>query len=266
MLSGADGWETSHLLLPAPHRARLMKIPQTPYRNWLLAALSRQDRRRVEPLLEKVDLPLRFVLESPNVPIQYVYFLESGIASVVAVGKRDERIEIGLIGREGISGMAIVLDSEQSPHATYMQISGEGHRIAVDSFRTSMKRSPSLSKLVLRGAQAFAVQTAHTAVANARGKLEQRLARWLLMAHDRVGKDELPLTHEFIALMLGVRRAGVTEGIAALESGNMIRAHRGRILIINRAELEKKSGGFYGVPEMELRRLMPMGSDKLELR
>ena len=100
------------------------------------------------------------------------------------------------------------------------------------------------------------IQTAHTAIANARGKLEQRLARWLLMAHDRLDGDELPLTHEFLALMLGVRRAGVTESVANLESEGMIRARRGRITVKNRPSLEKRAAGFYGIPEAEHRRLI----------
>ena len=110
--------------------------------------------------------------------------------------------------------------------------------------------------LFLKYVQAFMVQTAHTAICNARAKLDQRLARWLLMAHDRLDRDILPLTHEFLSLMLGVRRAGVTEAIAALEAEELIGAARGQIIVRNRKGLERKAADVYGVPESEYRRLL----------
>ena len=225
-------------------------------RNHLLIALSPDDRGILEPFLELIDLKLYDDLEKPNTSIKNVYFMESGIASVVAVSERDNRIEIGLIGREGMTGSAVVLDGGSSPHETYIQVAGDGQRISAKELRRAMKRSETLTSLLLKSAQAFLVQTAHTAIANARGKVEQRLARWLLMAHDRLDGDELPLTHEFLALMLGVRRAGVTESVANLESEGMIRARRGRITVKNRPSLEKRAAGFYGIPEAEHRRLI----------
>jgi CRP-like cAMP-binding protein len=210
----------------------------------------------LEPFLEPVGLALYYDLEKPSAPIESVYFMESGIASVVAVGERDTRIEIGLIGREGMTGAAVVLNGGSSPHETYIQVAGHGQRISVEELRRAMKKSETLTSLFLKFAQAFMVQTAHTAIANARGKIDQRLARWLLMAHDRIDGDELPLTHEFLALMLGVRRSGVTESVASLEGDGMIRARRGRITVTNRQSLEKKAAGFYGIPEAELRRLI----------
>ena len=227
-----------------------------PLQNDLLLALSVEDRALLQPSLQWLDLPLRYVLEIPHQPITHAYFPDTGIASVVAIGKRDVRIEIGLIGREGMSGTAVVLNSERSPHSTYMQVAGTGNRVATGALRAAMKESPSLTALLLKFTQAFTVQTAHTAVSNTRGKLEQRLARWLLMAHDRLDGDQIPLTHEFISLMLGVRRAGVTESIDALQAQGAIRAERGRITVLDRAHLEKKADGFYGGPEQELRRLM----------
>jgi CRP-like cAMP-binding protein len=233
-----------------------MARPSKKIRNTLLLALSEDDRGRLVPDLKAMEMPVYTPLEEPAEPIEHVYFMDSGIASVVAVGSGDRKIEIGLVGREGMTGAAVVLGAESSPHETYIQAAGGGHRIRATKLQKGMRESASLTVLLLRYAQVFSVQTAHTAVANARGKLEERLARWLLMAHDRIDGDELPLTHEFIALMLGVRRAGVTEGIESLERENMISGRRGRVTVLDRAALEKRAAGYYGVPEREYRRLI----------
>ena len=140
-----------------------------------------------------------------------------------------------------------------------MQIAGAGHRITAPKFRRAMDRSASLRGIFLKSVQAFNVQTAHTAIANARANLEQRLARWLLMAHDRVDGDDLPLTHEFLSLMLAVRRSGVTEALQSFEKQKLITHARKRISVLNRKGIEKIANGFYGVPESELRRLMSEG-------
>ena len=206
--------------------------------------------------LEPVALNVRFTLEESNKPIKFIYFPEAGIASVVAAGARKREIEVGIIGREGMSGINVVLGSDRSPHATYMQVGGRGHRIALADLRAAMQRSPSLQQCFLRFVQAFMSQTAHTALANGQGKLEERLARWLLMAHDRMDGDKLPLTHEFLALMLAVRRPGVTVALQLLEHRALITAKRGVITIRNRQNLVKLANGLYGTPETEYRRLI----------
>ena len=155
-----------------------------------------------------------------------------------------------------MSGLAVVLGDEQSPQSTYVQIAGRGMRISAGDLRNAMGLSGSLRSLLLRYVQTFMVQTAHTAVANARATLPQRLARWLLMAHDRVASDALPLTHEFLSLMMGVRRAGVTEAMHELAGLNLIKATRGEISILNRRGIEKMAGSYYGAPEAEYRRLV----------
>jgi hypothetical protein len=127
-----------------------------------------------------------------------------------------------------------------------------------------MSDSPELRNVLLRYSQAFMIQTAHTALANGRAKLEERLARWLLMAHDRVNGDEVPLVHEFLALMLGVRRAGVTVALHMLEGQALIRASRGKIVVLDRQGLEEAANGLYGVPEREYERLMANNSLKLK--
>jgi CRP-like cAMP-binding protein len=195
-------------------------------------------------------------MEDRNKPIKHIYFMEEGIASVVAVANGDKEIEVGLIGREGMSGIVVVMGNHQSPHVTYVQVRGRAQRMGVAEFRAALEASATLKPLLLKFAQVFMVQTAHTAIANGRASVVERLARWVLMARDRLDGDEVELTHEFLALMLGVRRAGVTEALNALEERELLRPGRGKILVLNRKGLEKVAGGYYGVPEAELHRLM----------
>jgi len=224
--------------------------------NRLLAALSAADFGLLQPHLQPVSLKLRLDLERPDRRIDDVYFPQVGIASVVALQSKGTRVEVGLIGSEGMSGTSIVLGNDRSPHETYIQVAGEGQRISAPKLREAMKASDSLRSLFLRYVQVFMVQTAHTAIANARSKLDARLARWLLMAHDRVRDKTLPLTHEFLSLMLGVRRAGVTEALHSLQSQNLIHAGRGEIVVRDRKGIERAAGEAYGKPEAEFRRLI----------
>ena len=224
--------------------------------NRLLAALSAADLKLLAPHLTPVALKLRQDLERPNRRIDDVYFIEAGIASVVAMQGRKECIEVGLVGCEGMSGTAILLGAGSSPHWTYLQVAGNGQHIASAALRGAMDVSKTLRPLLLKYVQVFMVQTAHTAIANARATLEQRLARWVLMAEDRVANGALPLTHEFLALMLGVRRAGVTETLQNLSGQRLIKRARGQIVVLNRKGLERMAGELYGVPEAEYRRLI----------
>jgi CRP-like cAMP-binding protein len=149
----------------------------------------------------------------------------------------------------------VLLGTDLSPHSTSIQLKGRALKIAATQLRNAMEQSPSIQAILLRFAQAFAIQTAHTAIANARAKPRERLARWVLMAHDRVAADTLELTHEFLSLMLTVRRAGVTEAIHVLEDRKLIEARRAQITVLDRRGIEKKAGNYYGVPETEYRRL-----------
>jgi len=176
--------------------------------NRLLQALSSSDIELLAPHLLTVVLRVPRDLEMPNRCIRDVYFPDTGVASVVALNPDGRRVEVGVIGPEGMSGTAVILGTERSPNSTYIQIAGRGMSISTGNLRDAMVASTSLRALLFRYVQAFLIQTAHTAVANARATLPQRLARWLLMAHDRVTYDKLPLTHEFLSLIMGVRRAG----------------------------------------------------------
>jgi CRP-like cAMP-binding protein len=222
--------------------------------NGILSCLSPADLALLEPHLSAVDLPLRKVLERRGKAIDYVYFPEHGFASVVANGDGHRSIEVGLIGREGMTGLTVVMGLDRSPHETFIQCAGNGRRISSSQLRKAIKESATLHQAFLTYAHAFMVQTGYTAMANGRSKIEERLARWLLMAHDRVDGDKLSLTHEFLSLMLGVRRPGVTVALNLLEQTGLIARNRGTITILDRDGLRESSNGAYGAQEAELKR------------
>jgi len=227
-----------------------------PQRNRLLARLAPKDLAVLRPHLAPIDLPLRTVLEKPGRTIDYVYFPESGIASVVATQANDIRVEVGLIGCEGMTGLAILLGDRQTPNTTYMQLAGAGQRMTADALRSVMARNAGLQAVMLKYVQAFLIQVSHTAISNAHGHIDERLARWILMAHDRVSGATVLLTHEFLSLMLAVRRAGVTEALKTLVTQGLINSARGSITVLDRKGLEMSAGESYGVPESEYRRLL----------
>lgn len=226
------------------------------FRNRLLSALSPGDQTLLAAEFEFEEFALRKVFEPANRPIRDVYFFERGIASVVANGTASNGVEVGLIGREGVSGISVILGGDRSPHITYAQVAGAAHRIGVKAFRERMDQSAGLRGTVMKFAHTFLIQTAQTALANGRLKVEERLARWILMAHDRINGNELPLTHEFLSIMLGVRRAGVTVALQLLQQRRLIRSRRGQIEVLDRNGLERLTNGAYGVPEAEYRRLI----------
>jgi CRP-like cAMP-binding protein len=225
-------------------------------RNQILSALSPSDLSLLEPFLKFGGVALRKEIERPNRAIENIYFPESGIVSVVAVQPSNVSVEVGLIGREGMSGISFLLGASRSPHATYVQVAGEAQWISATELRSAVNSSRTLQELFLRYAHTFMVQIAHTAIANARARIDQRLARWILMALDRTDHSELQLTHEFLAIMLGVRRAGVTEALRSLKRRKMIHTARSEIIVINRKLVEALAGNLYGVPEQEYRRLI----------
>jgi len=223
--------------------------------NHLLCTLSSADFARLELRLSHVVLELRLRLEDANKPITHIYFPENGIVSVVAEGTRGRQSEIGLIGREGMTGLSVVMGNDRSVHASYVQVAGQAQRLGADDVRQALSESVSMRQSFLHYAQSFMVQTAHTAVANGRANIEERLARWLLMAHDRLDGNDVPLTHEFLALMLSVRRAGVTVVVQGLSNKGLIANERGQITVTDRPGLEAAANGLYGIPEAESRRL-----------
>jgi CRP-like cAMP-binding protein len=217
--------------------------------NHALARLSRSEFGLLEPHLQPVDLPLMMQLEAGNRRIDTIYFVGSGFASVVADGPGKRSIEVGIIGREGMTGLSVVLGGDRAQHTTYVQVAGSAQRISAGKLRQAIDRSVSLHKALLGCVQAFLSQTTQTALANGRSKNEQRLARWLLMADDRLDGHELPLTHKLLAIMLGVERPNVTVAVQVLERQHLIRARRGVITVLDRKGLVKFSDGAYDPPD-----------------
>jgi CRP-like cAMP-binding protein len=221
--------------------------------NRLLSRLPRRDFGLLAPHLMPVDLPLRKCLETPDRAIEHVYFPESGFASVVSAGA--DQVEVGIIGREGMTGLAVVLGTDRTPNGTFIQNAGTGLMMAATELRRLMKISVPLRDMLTLYAHTFLIQATQTARANGRSKIEERLARWLLMAHDRLESDELVITHEFLSMMLGVRRPGVTIALSFLEKTALITTHRGVISIIDRRGLKRTANGAYGVSETEFNRV-----------
>jgi CRP-like cAMP-binding protein len=225
------------------------KPSRTRTKNNVLSRLASADFALLKPHLVALDLPVPTQLETAYSRIEGVYFLECGFASVVADGAGKRSIEVGIIGREGMTGLSLLLGGDRSPHATYIQVAGTGHRISASKLRLAMDQSVGLHRSLLRCAHAFLIQTTQTAVANGRSKNEERLARWLLMADDRIDGHELPLAHKFLAIMLGVHRPAVTVALQALERRGLIRAGREVIAITDRKGLVRMSNGAYLPPE-----------------
>jgi len=230
----------------------------------LLRSLAGDDFARLEPHLERTTLSTRESLYRPNEPIERVYFPESGVGSITALQEGGDLIEVGLYGREGFSGSAVVLGAEQSPHASMVQV-GNLTSLSISSERLlqACDESPRLLRLLLRYSQALNIQAALTAASNAHYALPERLARWLLMCHDRVDGDQIELTHHFISMMLAVRRSGVTITLHTLEGTGAIRSKRGLVHVIDRERLEEIAGDSYGEAEAEYRRLIgPFGKGR----
>lgn len=221
----------------------------------VLANLASPDFALLQPSLEKIELPLRRQLELRGRPIEYVYFLESGLGSMVVSAGANHNIEVGIIGREGMTGLPVLMDVDRPAHETFIQTAGTAQRIATGRLREALDKSPTLHRSLLRYAHTLVTQMAYTALANGRYKIEERLSRWLLMADDRANGSPIHLTHEFLALMLGARRAGVTIALSELQKRGVVNVRRGVIAIKDRGALEESANGSYGIPEAEYHRL-----------
>ncbi len=218
--------------------------PPRKSKNLLLTSLRDEDFRLLAPHLEFVDLPVRKKLEQPNKAVDYVYFVETGIVSII-VGGPVRGIELGLVGPEGMTGLTVLLSADRASNEALVQIAGTANRISAGNLRKALDQSSALLRTLLRYAHSFMAQAAQTAHANGHSKIEERLARWLLMAHDRIEGDELPLTHEFLSIMLGVRRPGVTVALNLLVMRGLIQSQRGVITILDRTGLKKSANGAY---------------------
>jgi len=227
-----------------------------PVRNRLLASLPATDLVALRPHLEIATLELRAVLFEPETPIRAVWFPETAVVSLTNTLREGGTVEVGTAGREGIAGLDVFLGDETSTVRAIAQIPGTAYRMDASTFARLSAADGPLHRALLRYTQAFLTQVAQTAACNGAHLVEQRCARWLLMTHDRVEGDEFPLTHEFLAFMLGVRRAGVTLAMRGLQDERLLSYTRGRVAITDRAGLEEASCECYRTVRQHFERLL----------
>jgi CRP-like cAMP-binding protein len=224
--------------------------------NRLLTALPRAEYDRLRPHLQNVSLPLKEILYDASTPISHVFFPLRGVVSLVLVMDGGFSLEVGIIGNEGMVGTPVFLGSQSSPTRAISQVPGEALRLETNVFQEEIKRVGALHGVVQRYTQSMINQISQSAVCNHRHSVEKRMCRWLLMSHDRVGSDDFPLTHEFLAQMLGVRRPSVTATAGILQKAGLISYHRGRVIVLDRNGLEATSCECYQVVSKELDRLL----------
>jgi CRP-like cAMP-binding protein len=224
--------------------------------NRLLAALPDAEYQRLIPHLEHVSLSLKQVLYEVGEPIEYVYFPHQSIVSALSTMEDGSMVEVGLVGNDGIVGIPAALGDNITATTAMVQVPDSAMRMKASLLKSEFQRGGSLQSLLLRYMQAQHAFVSQNAACNRLHYLEGRLARWLLLVCDRVKSNELPLTHEFMSQMLGVRRAGVTEAANMLQQSGLIRYTRGKITILNRQELEAASCECYEIIEGEYARLL----------
>ncbi|TWF54457.1 Crp/Fnr family transcriptional regulator [Neorhizobium alkalisoli] len=224
--------------------------------NRLLRLLAASDYLRIEPHLEFLDLPQAMQLSGPDDIDEYCYFPTSGIGSTILVSRKGTQSETCLFGFEGMSPASALLGSDRNPNRVIMQVAGQGVRISRPKLYEIVQGSDTMRRLFFRWAHVVSTQISFTALANANHTIDQRLARWILMCHDRADGDEIKLTHEFLSIMLSVRRPSVTTALHELEGMRFIYSHRGTVIVRNRQALEGFAGDAYGGSEKEYLRLL----------
>lgn len=231
-------------------------IRQAAVRNNLLRLMPPDSFSVVSPNLEYLELPRGFELSEPHEEADYAYFPETGIASIVAGSPRGQHAEIGIFGRDGMTPAAVVLDAGTDPFSIFMQVQGDGYRIPARVLKRLLNEDGELRALLGRYVQALSVQGAYTSLSNAVHHIDERLARWILMCHDRTDGDEISLTHEFLSIMLAVRRPSVTTALHVLEGRKLIYSERGMVIVRDRQALEEFASDAYGESEREYLRLL----------
>lgn len=233
-----------------------MSISNQVPENSLLSTLPAKEYQNLKPNLELVYLPLHQVIYRPGESMEYAYFPNRAMISLVAMMKEGATVEIGLIGKEGMVGIPVLLGGNSTISLAIVQVAGSAMRIQAKHLKAAFDRGGYLQSLLLRYIQARWTQVSQTAACNRLHSLEQRLARWLLLVHDCLQELEFPMTHEYIAQMLGSRRSGVTEAAGMLQKAGIIRYRRGIITIINRQRLETSACECYGIIKAEFARLL----------
>jgi len=228
-----------------------------PKKNQLLAALPDAEWQRWRPQLEAVELPLGQVLYESGSTLSHVYFPTTALVSLLFVMENGASAEIAVVGNEGVVGISLFMGGESTPSRAVVQSAGEGFRLPAQAIRNEASRAGPVLQLLLRYTQALITQMTQTAACNRHHSLDQQLCRWLLLSLDRLRGNELAMTQELIANMLGVRREGVTEAARKLQKVGLIRYARGRITVLDRPRLEQRTCECYAVVKKEYDRLLP---------
>lgn len=234
-----------------------MVVSRTPEQNHLLEALSKSDLNRFYSDLELIEMPLGQVLYESGEKLKYVFFPTTSIISLLYVMENGASAEIAVVGNEGILGISLFMGGETTPSRAIVQSGGYGYRLKAQLLKDEFNRGGPTMRLLLRYTQALITQMSQTAVCNRHHSIDQQLCRWLLLSLDRLDSDELTMTQELIANMLGVRREGVTEAAGKLQKLGLINYSRGRINVIDRPGLEEKCCECYKVVKVEYDRLLP---------
>jgi hypothetical protein len=243
------------MTLAAEEVAAAPAPPQS--RNHLLAVLPPSEFLELRPYLTAVRLNAKTRLAEPNRPIEAVYFPLDAVISVSAMGESDDdAVEVGSIGCEGMAGLPVLFGAVRSTSRIMVQIGGEAERMEAAVLQREVTRNDAFRRLLQLYAQGFITQVAQSTACNRLHEAEERLARWLLICRDRVGRDDIPITHETMAMMLGVRRATVTEAAGSLQRDGLIRYRRGVVSIVDRPRLEAACCECYGIVREEFDRLL----------
>ena len=224
--------------------------------NRLLQALPLDDYASLHPHLSRVPLRLREVLIEPDAPIPYVWFVRHGVCSIIAIGQEGGEIEVGTAGLEGMIGLPVLFEADTLPNRVFVSVEGSAWRITTADFKRAIEKRPAVRKMCLRFAAYFTSQLSQSVACNRLHTLDDRCARWLLMTHDRVHHADFAITQESLALMLGVRRAGVSIAMSRLQKAGIVRYRRGRITVLDREKLEAASCGCYQITRSTLSRLL----------
>jgi CRP-like cAMP-binding protein len=234
-----------------------MPLPHSPKHNHLLAALSAENYARLLPNLELIAMPLGWALYESGDHLGYLYFPTTSIISLLYLMENGASAEIAITGNEGLVGISLFMGGESTPSRAVVQSAGAGYRLKASILKNEFELGGQFRRLALRYTQALITQMALTAVCNRYHSVDQQLCRWLLLSLDRLPSNELKMTQELIANMLGVRREGVTEAAGKLQAAGLIHYQRGTIIVLDRPRLERRVCECYGVVKKEFDRLLP---------
>ena len=258
--------ETAIIAGGHPKHAGIARTSALAVQNQILTRIPSDAFDRLRPHLRRIEIKKRAILQDHHQPIEYVHFIERGVASTFARTNRDGPVEVSLVGRFGFIGVSVVLGAMNAPHRCVMHMEGETIRLPAMVFAQSLDEHAGLRRQMLSYVNVLLIQNAQRCLCNARHDITERLTRWLLLAHDRLDCSEIPVTHERLSTALAVRRAGITEALARLEDTGALRRHRGTVEIADRSVLEKRACECYHIVAGEFRKLLESKQMEYHLR